>query len=130
MILLDTHVVVWLVGDPKRLSPRAHDAILHARASGESIAFSPVSIFEIAYAAYRKRLPLTVATSEFIGQVEEKLKLVPLTSEIARRAAELPDHFHGDPMDRIIAATAIVENCALITHDDRIRRAKVCNVVW
>jgi len=130
MILLDTHVVVWLVGDPKRLSPRAHEAILHARVTGESIAFSPVSIFEIAYAASRSRLPLTVATNEFVAQVEEKLKLVPLTSEIARRAAELPGHFHGDPMDRIITATAIVENCALITHDHRIRQARVCNALW
>lgn len=33
-------------------------------------------------------------------------------------------------MDRIIAATAIVEDCVLVTHDDRIRKAKVCKVVW
>jgi PIN domain nuclease of toxin-antitoxin system len=33
-------------------------------------------------------------------------------------------------MDRIIAATAIVEDCVLITHDDKIRGANVCKTIW
>ncbi len=130
MILLDTHVVIWLLGTPERLSGRAREAILQARLAGEKIGFSPVSLYEIAYAARRKRLPLISSAEDFIAAVQTKLELIPLTAAIAVRAAELPDSFHGDPMDRIIAATAMAENCTLITCDDRIRQANVCKVLW
>jgi PIN domain nuclease of toxin-antitoxin system len=130
MILVDTHVIIWLLTDPGRLSGLAHEAILQARITGERIAYSPVSLYEIAYAIRRKRLPLNSAAEEFIRAIEGKLTMIPLTAEIAVLAAELPDPFHGDPFDRIIAATAIIEDCVLITHDDRIRKARACKVLW
>ncbi|HXR38865.1 MAG TPA: type II toxin-antitoxin system VapC family toxin [Terracidiphilus sp.] len=130
MILLDSHAVVWLLTAPERLSARAHNAILQARAAGETLGYSPVSLYEIAYAARRKRLQLASTTEEFIAAVESRLEFVPLTSEIVVCAAELPDPFHGDPLDRIIVATAIVHGCSLITHDGEIRRASVCKTLW
>jgi PIN domain nuclease of toxin-antitoxin system len=130
VILLDTHVVVWLMMSPEHLSVRARAAILQARIAGEKIAYSPVSLYEIANAARRKRLHLDVTIQEFIAAVQAKLELIPLTSSIAICAAELPHTFHGDPMDRMIAATAIVMDCVLITHDGRIRGASVCKVIW
>ncbi|HEV2323031.1 MAG TPA: type II toxin-antitoxin system VapC family toxin [Terracidiphilus sp.] len=130
MILLDTHVIVWFLGSPERLSARARHALLQAANSGEGVGYSSVSIFEIAYAVHRKRLTLTVAVEDFIRAIEKKLTEVPLSTAIAISAADFPEPFHGDPMDRIIAATAIVENCTLITHDDRIRRAGVCKTLW
>jgi PIN domain nuclease of toxin-antitoxin system len=130
MILLDTHVVIWLLTARERLSGRAHDAILQARAAGDGLAYSPVSLYEIAYAVHRKRLPLNSPTEEFIAAIQAKLDMVPLTAGIVVCAAQLPDRFHGDPMDRIIAATAIVMDCTLIAHDDRIRKANVCKVLW
>ncbi|MGD0787125.1 MAG: type II toxin-antitoxin system VapC family toxin [Terracidiphilus sp.] len=130
MILLDTHVVAWLLIAPDQLSGRARDAILQARIAGERIGLSPVSLYEIANAARRRRLQLYSTTGDFIAAVQAKLDLVPLTAEIAVCAAELPAPFHGDPIDRIIAATAIVMDCTLITHDDRIRNANACKVLW
>ena len=94
------------------------------------IAYSPVSLYEIANAARRKRLHLDTTIQEFIAAIQAKLELIPLTTAIAVCAAEIPAPFHGDPMDRIIAATAIVGNLTLITHDDRIRKANVCKVLW
>ena len=130
MILLDAHVVVWLMMFPELLSGRARDAILQARIAGEKIAYSAVSLYEIANAARRKRLHLDATIQEFIAAIQAKLELIPLTAAIAVCAAELPHHFRGDPMDRIIAATAIVGDFTLITHDDRIRKANVCKVLW
>lgn len=130
MILVDTHVIIWLLTDPGRLSSPAHEAILEARIAGERIAYSPVSLYEIAYAIRRKRLPLNSPAEAFIEAIQGKLTMVPLTAEIAVLAAELPDSFHGDPFDRMIAATAIVGDCVLITHDDRIRKSKACKVLW
>jgi PIN domain nuclease of toxin-antitoxin system len=50
------------------------------------------------------------------------LKLLPVTPQIAIEAALLPDGFHGDPIDRIIAATARVHNLVLCTHDEKLLR--------
>jgi PIN domain nuclease of toxin-antitoxin system len=130
MILLDTHVVIWLLITPKKLSGRAHAAILKARIAGEKIGCSPVSLYEIAYSVRRGRLPLNGSTAEFISAVQSKLEIVPLTADIAVCAAGLPATFHGDPMDRMIAATAMIEDCVLITRDDRIRKANACKVLW
>jgi PIN domain nuclease of toxin-antitoxin system len=130
MILLDTHVAVWLLAVPDLLSWKARDAILQARRLGEAIGYSPVSLYEMAWAARRKRLPLNIPAKEFIAEVQRNLELVPLTAEIAVLASEISTPFHGDPMDRIIVATAIANDCTLITHDDRIHKANVCKVLW
>jgi PIN domain nuclease of toxin-antitoxin system len=130
MILLDTHVVVWLLAAEDRLSARARAAILECRLAGESLAFSPVSAFEIAYSAGRGRLPLDASVEDFMASVQSKLELAPLTAEIAICAANLPTPFHGDPIDRMIAATAIVNDCTLITRDGKIRQANACKTLW
>ena len=130
MILLDTHVVVWLMMNEEQLSVRAREAIVEARIQGESLAYSPLSLYEIAYAAGRKRLRLNSATAQFIAAVEARLEPVPLTTAILLCAAELAESFHGDPFDRVIAATAIVYGCTLITHDMEIRRANACKTLW
>ena len=45
-------------------------------------------------------------------------------------AAQLADAFPGDPMDRIIAATALTEGIPLVTADERIRRSGVVRTIW
>jgi PIN domain nuclease of toxin-antitoxin system len=130
MILLDTHIVVWLMTAEERLSGRARAAITEARMEGEALAYSPLSLYEIAYAASRRRLNLNSPTGEFIAAIQARLEFVPLTARIVICAAELSGPFHGDPIDRIIAATAIVQNCTLITHDLEIRRANACKTLW
>jgi PIN domain nuclease of toxin-antitoxin system len=130
MILLDTHVAVWLLGSPDRLSVKAREAIIDARLRGEELGYSPVSLYEIAYAAHRNRLLLNASIRDSIAALQGHLQEVPLTAAIVICAAELPDQFHGDPMDRIIAATAIVESCVLLTADGKIRRAGVCKTLW
>jgi PIN domain nuclease of toxin-antitoxin system len=130
VILLDTHVVVWMLTAPEKLSPVARNAILEARKSDESIACSPISLYEIANAVRRRRLHIRSPIHEFITAIESRVVLAPMTPDVAICAAGLPDPFHGDPMDRIIAATAMVGGYTLITHDDRIRKAGLCKTLW
>jgi PIN domain nuclease of toxin-antitoxin system len=115
---------------PEQLSERARSTILEARSVGERIACSPISLYEIANAARRRRLRVESTIQEFIAAIQAKLELESLTPQIAICAAELPDPFHGDPMVRIIVATAIVEGYTLITRDDRILKASLCKVLW
>ena len=130
MILLDTHVIFWLLTTGERLSGRASEVIVEARIAGEKIAYSPVSLYEIAYASQRNRMLLNAPVEDFVKAVQFKLEMAALTAEIVICAAQLPDSFHGDPMDRIITATAIVMDCALITKDEKIREANLCTTVW
>lgn len=130
MILLDTHVAIWLLGSPGRLSNKAREAILHARMTGEELGVSPVSLFELSYAVQRGRLVLNASLRDTIAALEARLHLVPLSAAIAISAGELSDHFHGDPMDRIIAATAMAQDCVLLTADTKILSAGVCKTLW
>jgi PIN domain nuclease of toxin-antitoxin system len=75
-------------------------------------------------------MELNSPIDDFVKAIQSQLKMTALTAEIVVCAAKLPDSFHGDPMDRIITATAIVMDCTLITKDEKIREAKLCKVVW
>jgi len=130
MILLVTYVIFWLLTTAERLSGKARAAILQARIAGEEMVYSPVSLYEIAYATHRNRMELNSPIDDFVKAIQSQLKMTALTAEIVVCAAKLPDSFHGDPMDRIITATAIVMDCTLITKDEKIREAKLCKVVW
>jgi PIN domain nuclease of toxin-antitoxin system len=130
MILLDTHVAIWLVLSPKKLSLRARAAIRQARQSGEKIACAAGSLFETAYLVRRNRIALREQPEDFIAAIRKTFEWAPLTAEIALCAAELPAPFHSDPLDRMITATAIVEKCTLVTADDKILTANVCKTLW
>lgn len=53
-----------------------------------------------------------------------------LSTEIIVRAAQLPASFPSDPGDRLIAATAMILGCPLVTADERIRSANVVETIW
>jgi PIN domain nuclease of toxin-antitoxin system len=130
MILLDTHVVVWLLTSPDRISKAAAEAIANWGAKGRRPAVSSATVFEIAYGASRGRIRLHVAEAGFRDRLRTAFDVRPVTEAIAFEAGMLPDPFHGDPMDRIIAATAIVEDCVLLTIDEKIRQSGVCKTLW
>ena len=130
MILLDTHVVICLAFTPDKISRPAADTIRKAEFFREVMGISAITLYEIVRAIRRGRIEPSVPEQIFIDRIRNRFKVLPVSDSIAVCAAQLLAPFHGDPMDRIIAATAIVEDCVLITQDDRIRQAKVCKVVW
>ena len=130
MILLDSHVVIWLALTPEKISPAATAAIGEVESAGAISCISVMTIYEVANAIRLGRLQPIIPHQVFLHRIRSRFKVFPVTEKIAQCAAELPAPFHGDPMDRIITATAIVENCVLITKDEQIRKAKLCKVVW
>ena len=130
MIVLDTHVAVWMLTDPDQLSVPARQSIREELERGERVGCSVVSLYEIANAVRRGRLGLKYPIAEFIAALQNAIAVIPLKPEIAIAAAHLASPMHGDPMDRIIAATAVVENCALVTADARLQAAGVCRTIW
>jgi len=129
MILLDTHVVIWLLTEPDRVSMPAAQRIAESGADGKLPGVSTASLFELAYAKSRGRVHVNVPDAVFLHRMRQWFDIRPVTDAIALRAAELSDPFHGDPMDRMIAATAIIEQRTLLTADAKILAAGVCTVL-
>lgn len=129
MILLDTHALLWMAGDPKRLSKRAHEAIRIAR-QGTGIAVATITLWEIAWLAQHHRIEVKGSVESFVRETVARVILRPATPEIAALAVRLPDPFPKDPSDRLIASTAMVEGMPLVTADLRIRQSKVVETVW
>ncbi len=122
MILLDTHVLVWLLIAPENLSPKEKRAILAARKSG-ALAISAISLWEIAWLAENKRIEIDVSVDSFVRKCASYVQVLPITPEIAVRSVQFPKPFPNDPQDRMIGATAIVEGVRLLTHDKQIARS-------
>jgi PIN domain nuclease of toxin-antitoxin system len=129
MILLDTHIVVWLAYEPDRLSKRAREAIRAAHVEG-GLAIAGSSLLELAWLAEEGRVETTLSVESFVRQCARKMTVLPITPEIAARAVSLRDSFPKDPQDRLIGATALVEGIQLVTHDRQIRKSGMVPVVW
>lgn len=129
MILLDTHVVVWLAFEPERLSKRAREAIRAARGEG-GLAIAAISLLELAWLAEKGRVETALSVESFVRQCAQKMTVLPITPEIAARAVSLPNSYPKDPQDRLIGATALVEGIELVTHDRQIRRSGMVEVLW
>lgn len=130
MILLDTHVVIWLMNAPERVSKAAVSAIAATGAQGQLPGVSVASLFELIYTRQRGRIQLHASDAEILQRMRAWFDIRPIAESIAIQAASLPDPFHGDPMDRLIAATALVEQRTLITADRRIHACRVCKTLW
>jgi PIN domain nuclease of toxin-antitoxin system len=129
LILLDTHVLIWMSSDPSRLSKRAREAIREARRT-DGVSAAAISLWELAWLAERRRISFSGSVESFVRETVSRVGLSPLTPEIASLAVGFPDFFPKDPADRIIAATALIENRLLVTADDHIRRSELVSTVW
>ena len=130
MILVDTHVVVWLAFDQGQLSKKARAAIDAARKNGDGLAISDITLLELATLASKSRIHLDISLQSFLQEVESRFVVLPITGRACGRAAELPATYPKDPADRIIGATALVEGLPLLTADREILRSKVIRTIW
>jgi PIN domain nuclease of toxin-antitoxin system len=130
LILLDTHVVVWLASGDARLSTRAQAAIDEARQADRGLAISDFTLLELAMACSKQRLGITISLESFLSEVEQRFVVLPITGRICSAALALPGSYPKDPADRIIGATALVESLALLTSDREIRKSQAIPTIW
>ena len=119
MIVIDTHVLIWLRAGSHRIGLRTRREVDRALQANEA-AVSAVSFWEVALLQEKRRIELDFEVSEWRRLLlHEGLVEIPLDGQIAVRAASL-EGFHRDPADRFIVATALVGGCPLISADERI----------
>jgi PIN domain nuclease of toxin-antitoxin system len=130
LILLDTHVVIWLAQDQQRISSKARDAIANTREGGQGLAVSSMTLLEIAQLASQQRIQLTPNLEAFLSEVERRFAILPITGRICVQAFEFPVNYPKDPADRVIGATAVIEGLKLVTADRAIRQSKAVPTIW
>lgn len=131
LIVLDTHALVWWLDGDRRLSARAVRAIKTALRSGP-VAASAISVMEIATAVRRDRLQLRTSLDQWLADLRAlpELHVEPVTAEIAALAGSFDGSMHGDPADRLIAATARTLGAKLVTADARLGGAPQLVTLW
>jgi PIN domain nuclease of toxin-antitoxin system len=130
MILLDTHVVVWLASGDPRLSKPAQAAVDEAHKTVRGLAISDFTLFELSSLFHKKQFNLLTSPEAFLAEVERRFVVFPITVNIALQAFELPSSYPKDPADRIIGATALVEDLPLLTADAAIRKSRAVPTIW
>ncbi len=130
LILLDTHVVIWLAQDYQRISPAARAAIEDTRDEDRGVAVADITLVEIARLASHGRVNLIPNAETVLSEVEHRFVILPITSKIALQAFALPANYPKDPVDRILGATALVEGLTLVTADAKIRNSRAVPTIW
>lgn len=129
MIVLDTHAWLWWMTEPRKLSRRARAAI-----DGEdAIGVCAISCYEAAALSARGRITLDRPVREWVAVAlaQDRVRTLELDPTVAIEAALLDrTSFPGDPVDRIVYATARAEHARLVTRDDRLRRFDKVTTLW
>ncbi len=131
MILLDTHVLLWLAAEPRKLSRPAASAIRRSLRLG-GLGVASISLWEIAMLLSAGRLRAPGTSDDAIGLLLERtgVTVLEITPEVAALATQFPESFPRDPADRLIAATARSHSIPLVTADERIQRSPLVKTIW
>jgi PIN domain nuclease of toxin-antitoxin system len=113
-VLLDTHLLLWALSRPSKLSAATRKKIVAAE-----VFVSAASIWEVSIKSALGKLAAN--PSEVLAGIEPAgFSLLPITGEHAAKVAELP-MLHKDPFDRMLVAQASVEPMLLLTNDETLR---------
>ncbi len=125
-VLLDTHIVIWALIHPGRLSPRVTRLLTDRKTD---IVVSSASIWELGIKYHSGKMP---EMARIFPRIEHHLARLgttplPIKHEHALMASSLPD-IHKDPFDRMLVAQALVEGLPLITNDAILERYSVLTI--
>lgn len=119
MIVVDTHVLVWLCSKDERLGEQARE-LADIALTEWRLWVSSITFCEVAYLVRQSRLPMSVPVVQWRRDLlAEGLRERMIDGTLAIEAVELAD-FHKDPADRLIVATAITMGADLLTADQKI----------
>ena len=110
VVLVDTHVALWALGDPERLTVEER-ALMVDRAVDRCL--SPMSVWE---AAIKRQAGRLRAPRNLSAVMAAEFRMLDVTARLLEAAAELPRH-HSDPFDRVLIAHALQDDLSVLTRD-------------
>jgi PIN domain nuclease of toxin-antitoxin system len=127
--LLDTHIVIRWLADPRKLSREQRRILDDTVRRGEWVGVSAISLHEIALLADGLKR-IGAGLDELFHELDTNpaFRILPLTTDVAREVAALGDSLR-DPADRAIVATARIHRLRLLTADQRIVASGLVPVV-
>lgn len=127
-VLLDTHALLWWSTQDPALSAAARRELTKA----DELAVAAITWYELAWLTTTGRISTGVPPGPLLTQLARCVRTAPLTPTIATTAAALGTGFPGDPIDRLIYATAIEHGWRLVSKDQRMRAHDSAGrvVVW
>lgn len=122
LILLDTHVWLWLLNGEEKLINSQCLSYIENSVKNSNIRVSVISVWEVGMLESKGRIKFPVGCLDWVNNALNApgISMAPITPEIAIESSRLPGKFHGDPADRIIVATVRKLGATLITHDKNI----------
>lgn len=131
MILLDTHVWLWLLHEPSKLSSDAQ-ALINQEEPKNGLLVSSISVWEIAIKSSAGKLTLPLPINEWyeLAKTHSGIIIENLSPLDAIGSTQLPGNFHKDPADRILVAIARRYSIPLITRDSKILQYIHVKTVW
>ena len=130
MLLLDTHVVVWLALEPHQISKRATEALTEARLKAGGLAICSTTLWEIALLHAKQRIELRISLDTFLEKVEAVYRVFTLSRQIAQSGVQFSAAYPADPADRQIGGTALIHGRTLVTADRRIHASREVPCLW
>jgi len=119
MILLDTHVLLWHAQGDRRLGARTRK-LIEAKSSAGEVSFSALTIWELTLLASAQRIRLDLPCEQWrMRLLGRGLREVPIDGEMVLIAAGYRAALI-DPIDCMLAATAVRIGAEFITADSRI----------
>jgi PIN domain nuclease of toxin-antitoxin system len=109
-VLVDTHIALWALGDPTRLSDTERALLIDPSVDRR---LSPMSIWE---AAIKREAGRLRAPRNLTAILAAEFRLLEVTASLLEAAAELPRH-HADPFDRVLIAHALAEDLSVLTRN-------------
>jgi len=121
-LLLDTHIWIWLISDPKQLSRRVVKELENPL---NELWLSPVSIWEVQLLRRKKRIRVAEGLTTWLNRAlsAAPFKEAPLTWDVARVLDEI-EMPHGDPADGFLVASAKVFGLTLVTADEKLMKVR------
>jgi len=128
--ILDTHVILWILDEENRLSPKARNLVTDL---SSTCFFSVASFFEMAIKKKIGKLELSKSLQEYIAEIERiGFIVMPVKSEHLDGYDKIPlINDHRDPFDRLILATAYCEKLKIISADEKFHQySQLVEIIW
>jgi PIN domain nuclease of toxin-antitoxin system len=131
MILLDTHVWLWLLHDPNQLSSQAQ-ALIDTEEKNSGLLISAISVWEIAVKVSIGKLVLPLPINDWyeLAKSHSGIVVEPLNPLDAIASTQLPKDFHKDPADRILVAIARRYGIPILSRDAKILDYAHVQAIW